>query len=87
MSDSPEERWSEQEAILLLQRAGKLVDVLETSGSRMPQGERERYHARLIDAHDAQDIAAYRCALEDYVGGARKAYRKAKGGRVKREES
>jgi hypothetical protein len=83
VSASPEERWSELEAIRLLQRAGKRVAVLETSGARMPQGERELYHARLVDAHDAQDIAAYRCALEGYVGGARKAYRKAKGGEGK----
>jgi hypothetical protein len=78
VSASPEERWNEPEAIVLLQRAGKLVAVLETTGARMPQGDRALYHARLVDAHDAQDIAAYRCALEGYVGGARKAYRKAK---------
>jgi len=87
VSASAEERWDEPESILLLQRAGELVGVLEASGVRMPQGEREACHARLVSAHDAQDIAAYRCALEGYVGGARKAYRKAKGGRVKREEN
>ncbi len=87
MNTSPEERWDEQEAILLLQRTGKLVAVLEASGARMPQGGRELCHARLVAAHDARDIAAYRAALEGYVEGARRAYRKAKGGRVKRENT
>jgi hypothetical protein len=84
---SPEQRWDEQEAILLLQRAGKLVTVLEASGARMPQGTRELCHARLVAAHDARDIAAYRAALEGYVEGARKAYRKVKGGRVRRGDT
>ena len=44
---APEERWNEQEAILLLQRTGKLVDGLEAAGARMPQGDRELCHARL----------------------------------------
>jgi hypothetical protein len=80
------ERWDELEAILLLQRAGKLVQEIETSGTRMPQSEREQYHARLVAAHDARDVAAYRIALEGYAEGARKAYRKTKGVRRKREE-
>ena len=80
------ERWNEQEAILLLQRAGKLVQEIETSGTRMSQSKREQCHARLIAAHDARDMAAYRIALEGYAEGARKAYRKTKGGRRKREE-
>ncbi len=85
MSAPAEEGWDEPEAILLLQRAGKLVEVLEASGARMPQGDRELCHARLVAAHDARDVAAYRAALEGYAGGAREAYRKAKGGRIKRE--
>ena len=80
------ERWNEQEAILLLQRAAKLVQEIETSGTRMPHSECEQYHARLVAAHDAQDMAAYRIALEGYAQGARKAYRKTKGVRQKREE-
>src|SRR5215218_8622854 len=72
------ERWNEQEAILLLRRA-KLVQEIETSGTRMPHSEREHYHARLVAAHDAHDMAAYRIALEGYVEGARLAYRKATG--------
>ena len=77
----PEERWNESEAILLLQHAGKLVDGLEATGARMAQSERELCHARLVAAHDAQDMAAYRIALKGYTEEARKAYRKAKGRR------
>jgi hypothetical protein len=76
-----EQRWNEPEAILLLQRAGKLVEGIEASGARIPQSERELYHVRLVTAHDTQDMAAYRVALEGYVEAARKAYRKAKGRR------
>jgi len=72
---------------VLLQRTAKLVAGIEASGVRMPQGDRELCHARLVAAHDARDIAAYRAALEGYEDRARKAYRKAKGGRVKREGS
>jgi hypothetical protein len=79
-----EERWNEPEAVLLLQRAGKLVKGLEASGARMPQSDRELYHARLVTAHDTQDMAAYRIALEGYVEGARRAYRKTKGGATAR---
>ena len=82
----PEDRWNEPEAIVLLQRAGKLVDGLEATGARMPQGTRELCHARLVAAHDARDMAAYRIALKGYAEEARKAYRKAKGKRRKREE-
>jgi hypothetical protein len=81
-----EQRWNELEAVLLLQRAGKLVHEIESSGKRMPQGDRKLYHARLVAAHDAQDVAAYRSALEGYVEGARLSYRKATGRRRKREE-
>ena len=73
-----EERWNEAESILLLQRAAKLVAGIEATGARMPQGERELCHARLVASHDARDIAAYRAALEGYGDRARHAYRKAK---------
>ena len=79
-----EEWWNEPEAVLLLQRAGKLVQAIESSAGRpMPQSDRELYHARLVAAHDAQDMAAYRIALEEYVEGARKAHREPKGGAAK----
>jgi hypothetical protein len=80
-----EEWWNETEAVLLLQRAGKLVQAIESSGKPMAQSARELYHAQLVAAHDAQDMAAYRIALEEYAEGARKARRKPKGER-KREE-
>ena len=45
--------------------------------------QRERYHACLVAAHDARDMAAYSIALNGYVEAAREAYRKAKrGGRA-----
>ena len=82
----PEQRWNEPEAILLLQRAGKLVQEIETSGARIPDSDRELFHTRLVTAHDTKDMAAYRIALEGYAQGALKAYRKMKPGRRKREE-
>ena len=78
---APNERWNEEEAILLLRGVGKLVAGLEATGARMPQDEREMCHARLVSAHDAKDMTAYRNALEGYAEEARKAYRKAKGRR------
>jgi DNA-binding FadR family transcriptional regulator len=78
------ERWNELDAVVLLERTGKLVKELEATGARMPQSKRERYHARLVAAHDARDMAAYRIALKEYGEGAREAYRKAKGGRRRR---
>lgn len=74
-----EERWNEPESIVLLQRTAKLVAGIEASGVRMPQGDRELCHARLVAAHDARGIAAYRATLEGYENRARNAYRKAKG--------
>jgi hypothetical protein len=71
-----EQAWDEPEAVLLLQNAGALVAGLEATGARMPQ--REWYHARLVAAHDAQDMAAYRIALNGYVAATREAYRKKK---------
>ena len=57
-----EEQWNELEAVLLLQRAGRLVEEIESSGTRMLHSDRKLYHARLVAAHDAQDMAAYRIA-------------------------
>ena len=59
-----------------------MVAGLEATGARMPQDEREMCHARLVSAHDAKDMTAYRNALEGYAEEARKAYRKAKGRRL-----
>ena len=73
-----QEAWNEPEAVRLLQEAGKRVARFEATGARMPQ--RERYHARLIAAHDARDMVAYRTALNGYVEAARAASLKAKKG-------
>lgn len=70
------EKWNEAEAVRLLQQAGALVAELEAQGVQMSQ--RELYHAHLIAAHDSQDMAAYRIALNGYVAAAREACRKAK---------
>jgi hypothetical protein len=69
-----EQAWDESEAVLLLQNAGALVAGLEATGARMPQ--RKWYHARLVAAHDAEDMPAYQIALNGYVAAAREAYRK-----------
>ena len=87
VSASEEGRWNEPESVVLLERAGRLVAGLESTGARMPQSDREQCHTHLVAAHEARDIAAYRAALEGYTECARKAYRKTKGGRTKREES
>ncbi len=73
-----ERAWDEPEAVRLLQEASERVANLEATGARMPQ--RQRYHARLVAAHDARDMAAYRIALNGYVEAAREAYRKTKKG-------
>jgi hypothetical protein len=73
-----EQAWSEPESVQLLQEAGERVAGFEATGARMPQ--REQYHARLVAAHDAQNMAAYHLALIGYVNAAREAYRKTKKG-------
>lgn len=74
-----EEAWDEPEAVRLLERDGALVAAFEATGMRIPN--RELYHARLIAAHDARDMPAYRIALNGYVQAtAREACRKAKRG-------
>ena len=75
------EQWNEPEAIVLLERAGELVAGFESMGAQIPN--RLQYHASLVAAHDAQDMAAYRIALNGYVEAARAAYRKTKGRRDK----
>ena len=73
-----EQAWNEPEAVRLLQEAGERVAGFEATGARMAQ--RERYHARLIAAHEARDMVAYRTALNGYVEAARAASQKAKKG-------
>ncbi|MBV9455182.1 MAG: hypothetical protein JOZ19_13870 [Rubrobacter sp.] len=75
------EQWNEPEAVVLLQRACALVAGFESTGAQIPN--RLQYHARLVATHDAQDMAAYRVALNGYVEAARAAYRKTKGRRDK----
>ena len=75
------EQWNEPEAIVLLERAGELVAGFESMEAQIPN--RLQYHARLVAAHDAKDMAAYRVALNGYVEAARAAYRKTKGRRDK----
>ena len=70
-----ERAWDEQEAVRLLRHAGALVASFEATGARMPQ--RELYHARVVAAHDARDMADYRDALNGYVEAARMASREA----------
>ena len=73
-----QEAWDELEAVRLLQEAGERVAAFEATGTRMAQ--RERYQARLVAAHDARDMTAYRIALNGYMEAAREAYRKTKRG-------
>ena len=78
-----EQAWDELEAVVLLQNAGAQLARLEATGARLPQ--RERYHARLVAAHDARDMEAYRIALNGYVEAVREASRKATYRQRKRE--
>ncbi len=68
------EVWNESESVRLLQQVGAKVADFEAMGARIPQ--REMYHTRLIAAHDAQDMDAYRAALHGYMAAAREACRK-----------
>ena len=70
-----EQAWDEPEAVRLLKNAGDIVTSFEATGARMPQ--REQYHARVVAAHDARDMADYRDALNGYVEAARMASREA----------
>ena len=72
------ERWNEAEAVKLLREAGALVAVYEAEGAPIPN--RQRYHARIAEAHDAQDMPAYREAINGYVEAAREAYRRRREG-------
>lgn len=74
-------RWNEAEAVMLLKEAGALVAGYEAEGARMPAELRQRYHARIAEAHDARDMTAYREAINGYEEAAREAYhRRARGG-------
>ena len=73
MSDS-EEQWDEERAVWLLREAGALVAAYAAEGARIP--DREMYHARITEAHDARDMDAYREALNGYVQVARESYRR-----------
>jgi hypothetical protein len=77
-----EQAWDEPEAVRLLKNAGDQVSIFEATGARMPQ--RELYHARLVAAHDARDMAEYRDALNGYVEAARMASREAARQKTKR---
>ena len=74
------ERWNEAEAVKLLREAGTLVGGYEAEGARIPN--RQRYHSRIAEAHDARDMTAYREALNGYVEAARAAYRRAHASRT-----
>ena len=80
-----ERAWNEPESVRLLQEVGERVANLEATGARMPQ--RQRYHASLVAAHDARDMAAYRLALNGYVEAAREAYRKVKAKKGSRSDA
>lgn len=78
--DEPEAAlWHEAEAVRLLREVGAVVKWLEAQGVRIPN--RERYHRRIVETHNAKDMAAYREAINGYEEAARDAYR-----RLRREE-
>ena len=80
-SEPEAERWDEKKAVRLLLEAGALVGGYEAEGARMPAELRQRYHARIAEAHDARDMTAYREAINGYEEAAREAYRRqARGG-------
>ena len=63
------EPWDEEEAIRLMQEAGAEIAAYEEGGARIPN--RERYHARIQEAHRLRDMEAYREAINGYVEAAR----------------
>ena len=65
------ESWNEEEAIRLMKEAGTEVAMYEEGGARTP--DRERYHARIQEAHGAKNMEAYREAINGYVSAAREA--------------
>ncbi len=67
------EPWDEEEAIRLMKDAGAEVAMYEEDGARMP--DRERYHARIQEAHRVRNMEAYREAVNGYVSAAREAHR------------
>ena len=73
------ERWNEAEAIRLLQEVGAVVAWYGAEGVGVPN--RETYHARIVEAHSARDMVAYRASLNGYKEAAREAHRRrARGG-------
>ena len=65
------EPWNEEEAIRLMKEAGAEVAMYEESGVRMPG--RERYHARIKEAHRTRNMEVYREAINGYAAVAREA--------------
>jgi hypothetical protein len=53
---------------------GAVVSWFEAEGVRIPN--RERYHVRIVEAHEAKDMMAYRAAVNGYEQVAREAYRR-----------
>jgi hypothetical protein len=73
------ELWEEAEAVRLLQEVGVVVAWYGAKGGEIPN--REAYHARIVEAHNARNMTAYREAVNGYVEAAREAYRRrARGG-------
>jgi hypothetical protein len=53
-----------------------VVSWFEAKGVRIPAGQRKKHHARILEAHAAQEMAAYREAVNGYEAAARVAYRR-----------
>jgi aspartate oxidase len=76
-SDEPGDgRWNEDEAVRLLKEMGAVVSWFEAEGVRLPAKQRKKYHARIVGAHAAKDMVAYRDAVNGYEMAAREAYRR-----------
>jgi hypothetical protein len=70
------ERWNEDETVRLLKEVGAVVSWFEAEGVRLPAKQRKKYHARIVGAHAAKDMVAYRDAVNGYEMAAREAYRR-----------
>jgi hypothetical protein len=53
-----------------------LVGGYEAEGALMPAELCARYHARILETHNARDMNAYREAVNGYAAAAREAYRR-----------
>lgn len=69
--------WDDAEALTLLKETEFLVRELTKGGVPFP--EREKYHQKIVWAHDAKDWDAYEDALAAYSRGARRALERARG--------